>query len=272
MKRFITQPSVFKHISILTIICLSIFFSGCRSNNNPKTLIIGTIAGPETTLVETAQAVAQKQYGLQVKIIEFNDYNLPNEALEDGSLDANIYQHLPYLQTANAAHGYHLIAIGKTFIYPAGLYSNKHEKLNDIPNQALIAIPNDPSNEARALLLLANAGLITLANNQNATPKDVVSNPKQLKFKELDAAQLPRILSDVNAAVINTNFAIPAGLSPLRDALYIEDKNSPYANLIVVRENSPKLKQLNQFVKAFQSAEVKAKAQTLFGEGAIALW
>jgi D-methionine transport system substrate-binding protein len=256
---------------ILTLLCLASLLLGCHKPN-PNTLIIGTIAGPETALVEAAQKIAQDNYGLTIKIIEFNDYNLPNEALEEGSLDANVYQHLPYLQSANDAHGYHLMPIGKTFIYPAGIYSSHHKKLQQIHDHAVIAIPNDPSNEARALLLLKQAGFIQFNNHPNATPKDITANPKQLQFKELDAAQLTRALVDVDAAVINTNYAIPAGFSPLKDALYLENTHSPYGNLIVARTDSSKMEQLNLFVKAFQSSAVKTKAKAIFGENAIALW
>lgn len=238
----------------------------------PNTLTIGTISGPETELVEVAQKVALERYGLVVKVIEFNDYNLPNEALQDGSLDANVYQHLPYLQAAMKAHGYNLEAIGKTFVYPTALYSSKIHSLKQLPDHATIAMPNDPSNEERALLLLKNAGLITLKNTNRNSVQDIASNPKQILFKELDAAQLPRVLPDVDAAIINTTFAIPAGLRPSRDALFVENKQSPYANLIVIRRNSDKKEQLELFVKAMNSKAVENKARALFGDAAIVAW
>lgn len=257
---------------LLTIFSLILSLAAC-SKPSPNTLVVGTISGPETELVEVAQKVALEQYNLNVKIVEFNDYNLPNEALQDGSLDANVYQHLPYLKAASAAHGYNLEVIGKTFVYPTGIYSIKIKSLKQLPDQALIALPNDPSNEARALLLLQKAGLITLKkNSQQANLQDIASNPKKLRFKELDAAQLPRVLPDVDAAIINTTFAIPAGLRPSRDALFIEGKDSPYANLIVIRRNSDKKEQLALFVKAMNSDEVKNKAKELFGDSAIAAW
>lgn len=255
----------------LITIALLLTVLGC-SKQDPNTLVVGTIAGPETELVDVAQKVAQERYGLTIKLVEFSDYNLPNEALMDGTLDANIYQHLPYLQAASKAHGYDFEVIGKTFVYPTGLYSSKFKTLKALPDHALIALPNDPSNEARALLLLQKAGLITLKNSQNTTVHNIKSNPKQLQFKELDAAQLPRILADVDAAVINTTFAIPAGLSPTRDALYIEHKDSPYANLIVIRRNSDKKAQLQLLVKALNSQEVVNKAHDLFGDAAISAW
>lgn len=242
------------------------------SQPSPDTLVVGTISGPETDLVDVAQQVALEKYGLTVKIVEFNDYNLPNEALRDGSLDANVYQHLPYLQAAIQAHGYDFKVIAKTFIYPTGIYSKRVKSLSQLPNRALIALPNDPSNETRALLLLQKAGLIRLKAKSTALLTNIVYNPKELRFKELDAAQLTRILPDVDAAVINTNFAIPAGLNPGLDSLYSESKQSPYANLIVARANSKKMAQLDLFVKAFHSDEVKHKAQLLFGSGAVPAW
>lgn len=256
-------------VSLLCVLCFVL--SSC-GKQDPNTLIVGTIAGPETDLVDVAQKVALERYGLTVKIIEFSDYNLPNEALRDGTLDANIYQHLPYLEAASKAHGYHFDVIGKTFVYPTGIYSNKIKTLQALPDHATIALPNDPSNEARALLLLQKAGLITLKNKQNTTLHNIKTNPKQLQFKELDAAQLPRIIPDVDAAVINTTFAIPAGLNPKKDAIFIEQKDSPYANLIVIRQNSDKKAQLELFVKALNSPDVANKAHELFGDAAIVAW
>lgn len=256
---------------IFSVLVLLISLVACNKPS-PNTLTIGTIAGPETDLVEVAKDVAQKQYGLTIKIVEFNDYNLPNEALRDGSLDANVYQHLPYLKAAMKAHGYDLEAIGKTFVYPTGIYSSKIKSLAQLPEHATIAIPNDPSNEARALLLLQKAGLIELKDENSVSIADIANNPKHLVIKELDAAQLPRILADVDAAVINTTFAIPAGLSPTRDAIFVEGKDSPYANLIVIRRNSNKKPQLEEFVKAMNSPEVTNKAKEIFGDSAIPAW
>lgn len=259
-----------RQLKLSCLLVLSFLLFAC-GKPDPNTLIVGTIAGPETDLVDVAQKVAQERYGLTIKIIEFSDYNLPNEALMDGTLDANVYQHLPYLKAASKAHGYDFEMIGKTFVYPTGIYSTKINSLQQLPHRATIALPNDPSNEARALLLLQKAGLITLKTTQNMTIRDIASNPKQLRFKELDAAQLPRILADVDAAVINTTFAIPAGLKP-QEALFIEDKHSPYANLIVIRRDSDKKAQLELLVKALNSQEVQDKARILFGDAAIVAW
>ncbi len=257
---------------IFCVTFVTFFLINCNHNQSPDTLIVGTISGPETELVDVAQKVAKANYGLNIKIVEFSDYNLPNEALQDGTLDANVYQHLPYLQESIKAHKYTLKAIGKTFVYPAAIYSKKHDSIKKIPVNGIVAVPNDPSNEARALLLLSKAHLISFKYKTEPSINNIVSNPKKLRFRELDAAQLPRVLADVDAAVINTNYAIPAGLRPSIDALYVENKNSPYANLIVVRENNNKEENLKLFVKALNSKEVKAKAKEIFGDGAIPAW
>ena len=256
---------------ILSYFLLILSLVACNKPS-PNTLVVGTIAGPETELIETAKKVAEDKYGLKIKIVEFNDYNLPNEALQDGSLDVNVYQHLPYLKAAILAHGYNLQAIGRTFVYPMGIYSKKLKSLNDVPEKSIIAVPNDPSNEMRAFLLLADAHLITLKNTTKSGVPEIATNPKNLQFKEMDAAQLPRALPDVAAAVINTTFALPAGLSPSHNALFTENKDSPYANIIVIRRDTQKRLQLKLFVKALNSDEVKEKAKTLFGDAAIPAW
>lgn len=256
---------------ILCAIIISVCIIACSKSD---TLKVGTIAGPETELMETAKSVMEKEYQTPLKIVEFSDYSLPNTALNDGAIDANMFQHLPYLQAEKKARGYKLEVIAKTFIYPMGLYSKKIGSLRALKQKDIVAIPNDPTNEARALLLFEKAGLITLKHHQlaNLTPNAIATNPKDLQFKELDAAQLPRTLEDVAVAAINTNYAIPAGLIPKRDALYLESKDSPYANIIVVRakdRNNPKIEKL---VKAFQSEAVQAKARALFKDQAIVAW
>lgn len=258
----------------LLISCIFLFFIGCNkpAEKNP-TLKVGTIAGPETQLMETAKKVAQDKYHLTIEIIEFTDYLTPNTALNDGSIDANVFQHQPYLDQQIKDRGYQLIAIGKTFVYPMGIYSSKIINMKDIPDNATIAIPNDPSNEGRALLLLQKTGLISLKPNIGlyATPNDIATNPKQLQFKELDAAQLPRSLADVDLAIINTNYAIPAGLTPSK-ALFQEDKTSPYANIIAIRINDRNDPRMQQLVKAIQSFEVLQTAKEIFHNEAIAAW
>lgn len=257
---------------VMSFILLGIALAAC-GHHDENTVKVGTIAGPETELMQVAKKVAQQQ-GINIEIIEFSDYIMPNTALNDGSINANMFQHQPYLEQTIKDRGYKLAAIGKTFIYPMGAYSSKYRDLTQLHPGATIAIPNDPSNGARALLLLAKTGLITLKPgvNVNATPKDIIKNPQGFKIVELDAAQLPRALADVDLAFINTNYAIPAGLTPNSDALIKEDADSLYANIVAVREadkDNPKLKIL---VEALHSPEVKQTAERLFHKQAIPAW
>jgi D-methionine transport system substrate-binding protein len=254
-----------------TLAMISILIS-CSSHEEDNSITVGTMSGPETELVDIAQKTALQKYGLTVKIIEFNDYNLPNAALEDGTLDINIYQHLPFLQASIEANNYNLEVIGKTFVYPAGVYSNKIKNIKELKTDDIVAIPNDPSNEARALILLEQAGLLNLKDRRPSGLQSIRANLKHLRIVELDAAQLPRSLDDVTIAVINTNFALPAGLHPETDAIYLENKNTPYANIIVMKKNNSKKAQIMLFVEEMHSQEVVKKAKDLFGKSAIPAW
>ncbi|MGB6976386.1 MAG: MetQ/NlpA family ABC transporter substrate-binding protein [Gammaproteobacteria bacterium] len=260
---------------IFTGLCL-LAITACSQNKTEAAnqIRVGTIAGPETELMEIAKQVAAQKYNLNIKIVQFEDYTMPNEALADGSIDANAFQHLPYLQAAMKAKGYKLTVAGKTFIYPMGIYSKRITNLAQLRDGATVAIPNDPSNEARALLLLQSAKLITLKPNTDisATITDIQRNPKHLVIKEIDAAQLPRVLPDVDLATINTNYAMVANLLPTRDALFIENPDSPYANLIVVRAGDENKPQFQKLVAAIHSPEVLQKAQKLFQGQAIPAW
>jgi len=253
--------------SVLTMV-------GCQKKDSANTFTVGTIAGPETQLMEVAANVAQEKYGLRVRIMQFSDYTMPNEALASGNLDANMFQHAPYLQEVMAKRGYKLAIAGKAFLYPMGVYSRKIKEINQLKPGATVAIPNDPSNEARALLLLEKHGLIKLKAGvgTNALPGDIISNPHSLVFKELDASQLPRSLPDVDLAVINTNYAMLADLLSSRDALFIEDASSPYVNLMVVRAGSEKDPRVQHLIKALHSPEVLKEANKLFKGGAVAGW
>lgn len=267
---------MFKKIITLSIIALTcVGLIACSpKKKDPNVIVVGTMSGPETQLMEMAKKVARSRYELDLQIVTFTDYNAPNEALASGSLDANAFQHKPFLDAQMKARGYKLVAIGKTFIYPLGIYSKKLTSLDKVPMGAKVAIPNDPTNEARSLLLLEKAGLIKLKANSgvDATPVDIISNPRHLQFVELDAAELPRSLDDVALAAITTTYAIPAGLSPTKDALIHETAQSPFVNLIVVRMADRNKKQLKELVESFQSPQVKALAKKLFGDAAIAAW
>lgn len=258
---------------ILILSLCAVFFSACQPRDK-STLKVGTIAGPETELMQVAKEVAKKQYGLNIEIVEFTDYLEPNAALNDGSIDANMFQHQPYLDQQIKDRHYDLVAIGKTFIYPMGIYSAKLKSLKQIPDGALVALPNDPSNEGRALMLLQKAKLVKMKQDAGiyAVPEDIIDNPKQLKFKELDAAQIARSLPDVDIALINTNYAIPAGLSPHKDGIFLEDKDSPYANIIVVRKNEVNDLRMHQLVAALHSDAVLKATQQIFKGQALAAW
>jgi len=223
--------------------------------------------------MEVAKDVALKKYGLHVKVVDFSDYVTPNTALAQGNIDANAYQHLPFLEAQIKSRHYQMTPVGKTFLYPMGLYSKKIQSLSQLKEGAQIAVPNDPSNEARALLLLQKAGLIELKSGvgTDASLQDIVKNTRNFKIVELDAAELPRSLSDVSLAAINTTFVIPAGLSP-KQALLLESTDSPYANLIVVRTKDRDLPKVKDLVKAYQSPEVAAEAKKFFGDSAIPAW
>lgn len=261
--------------TIKRLLCLAslLLVAACQQKNDPNAVTVGAMAGPEAQLVKTAAKVAQQQYGLKVKVVTFSDYALPNRALSDGNINANMFQHKPFLDAEIKAHHYKLAIVGKTFVYPIGVYSKKITNIQQIADGAKVAIPNDASNEARSLILLEKAGLIKLRAgiDTTATPQDIVNNPKHLQFKELDAADLPRSLQDVSIAVINNTFAAPAGLH-LSQAIYKEGPDSPYANLLVVRQGEQDQAKFKQFLQALQSPQVAAKAKQLFGDGAIPAW
>ncbi|MGE3317748.1 MAG: MetQ/NlpA family ABC transporter substrate-binding protein [Candidatus Berkiella sp.] len=257
------------------LISLSLLLVACaQQQRGDDEIIIGTITGPETQLVETAKKVAKERYGLKLTIVSFEDYVVPNTALAEKDIDANMFQHQPYLDVVLEKKKYAITPIGKMFIYPMGIYSKKHKELSELPDGAVIGIPNDPSNGARALRLLAKAKLITIPNvsDLELTPQKITDNPHFFVFKEMVAAQLPRVLRDVDAAVINTNFAIPAGLSPAKDALLVEDRNSPYANIVVVRTSEKDQEKYRKLMNALHSPEVQEEAKKLFSDQAIPAW
>lgn len=250
-----------------------VFLAACQSHDK-NTIKIGTIAGPETELMQVAKQVAKDKYGLNIEIIEFTDYIQPNAALNDRSIDANLFQHQSYLDQQIKDRHYPLVAVGKTFVYPMGVYSKKTKNIHETAENSIVAIPNDPSNEGRALLLLQKAELIRLKSTAGlyATPIDIEENPKHLQFKELDAAQLARCLPDVDLAVINTNYAIPAGLTPTKDAIFHEGSDSPYANIVVVRQDEIDNVRIKQLIAAIQSDAVLKAAKDIFNGQAIPAW
>ncbi|MCD0504773.1 MetQ/NlpA family ABC transporter substrate-binding protein [Bordetella petrii] len=238
-----------------------------------KPLKVGVTAGPHAQIFDVVKQEAAKQ-GLQIQVIEFSDYVQPNAALAVGDLDLNSYQHQPYLDSANADRGYKLVSIAKTVIFPIGIYSKKIKRLDELKQGAQIGIPNDPTNGGRALLLLQSQGLIKLdpAAGLKATPIDVVENPRKLRFVELDAAQLPRSLDDTDASAVNTNFALEAGLDPNKDAIAREAADSPYANVLAVREQDKDRADLQKLVGIYHSPTVKAFIAEKFKGAVVAAW
>ncbi|BFO54891.1 MetQ/NlpA family ABC transporter substrate-binding protein [Acidovorax sacchari] len=213
-----------------------------------------------------------KAQGVDLQVREFSDYIQPNAAVEDRQLDANFFQHQPYLDSYNKDRKSSIVAVpdGKVHVEPFGAYSKKIKSVSELKDGATIAIPNDPSNAGRALILLQKQGLITLKDPKNitATPIDIARNPKKLKFRELEAALLPRALQDVDLALINTNYAIEAKLNPTKDALFIEGSDSPYANLIAARSDRANDPAIAKLVKALHTPEVKKFIQDKY-QGAI---
>jgi len=261
----------FLKISFILLASALFGIGAYAQNSSAKVIRVGTVSGPDAQVWEVVQRVAAKK-GLNVKIIEFNDYVQPNAALDAGDLDANSFQHQPYLDSQVKQRGYQIVSVAKTYIAPMGVYSKKLKSLQDLPSRGTVAVPNDPSNETRALLLLQAQGVIKLRpstkeGGQTMTALDVTENSKKLKFRELDAAQLPRALDDVDAAVINTNYALAAGLRPTmqaqdkqkssKDALVLEALGSPYANVIAVRRQDKDQPWVKKLVDSYHSPEVK---------------
>lgn len=244
------------------------------SNGNPPSLKgsfrIGVTAGPHAEIMQKVKEVAKKQ-GFDIEITEFNDFILPNQALDQKELDANCYQHEAFLKEQVATRGLALVSVASSVVMPMGAYSKTLKSIEDLQDQATIAIPNDPSNEARALKLLEQQGLLTLKKVDNPSVADVADNPKRFSILTLEAPQLPRTLEDVDLAVINTDWVLLSGLD-FTSALFGEDKKSPYANVIVVRAQDRESKRVKDFVTYYQCDEIKSFIQQRFKGAVIPAW
>jgi D-methionine transport system substrate-binding protein len=227
------------------------------ADKSGSVLSVGATPVPHAELLNLIKADLAEQ-GITLKVVEFTDYVQPNVAVLTGDLDANFFQHIPYLDS-NEEWSAKLVSAFGVHVEPFGLYSAKYKDINDLPNGATIAIPNDPSNGGRALLLLQAKGLITLKAGAGltATSHDVTGNPKNFRFRELEAAQLPRSLQDVDAATINGNYALEAGFNPLKDSLIIEGADSPYVNIVVVQKGKENDSRIIALKKALLSQKVK---------------
>jgi D-methionine transport system substrate-binding protein len=267
----------FKSIAVVGALLGSLALVGCGpKEQDPNHIKEGVIVGSEQQVAEVAQKVAKEKYGLDVELVTFNDYVLPNEALSKGDIDVNAFQHKPYLDQQIKDRGYKLVPVGNTFVYPIAGYSKKIKSIDELKDGDQVALPNDPTNLGRSLLLLQKQGLIKLKDGVGLLPTvlDVTENPKNLKLVELEAPQLPRSLDDakIALAVINTTYASQINLTPEKDGIFVEDKESPYVNLIVAREDNKDAENVKKFVQAYQSDEVNAAANKIFNGGAVKGW
>lgn len=246
-----------------------------ESPGTTKVLKVGVTTGPHEQVFEVARRVAERDYGLKIQIVPFTDYSRPNAALEAGDIDANSFQHRPFLAAQVRSRGYKIVGFGRTWIGPIAIYSKKYKSFADLPEGATIAIPNDQANESRVLLLLQKAGAIKLKTGidpvagVNATPRDITENPRKFRFAEIEAAQLPRTLDDTDASAVNADYANKAGLNPVRDGILVEDKDGPYACLIAVREQDQAQPWVQQLVKSYQTDEVREYILKTFAGGVV---
>jgi len=266
-------PSRFA-LAVLSLSALCCLGSGCARGQASNHLKVGIMSGGEERVAAVAAQVAKQRHGLDVELVTFSDYLMPNAALADGSIDVNAFQHAPFLSQQVEARHYPLSIVASTFIYPIAGYSQRLRSLADLKDGAQIAVPNDPSNLGRALKLLERQGLLTLRPEAGILPTvlDITANPRNLRIVELDAAQLPRVLPDVDLAVINNNYAAQAGLAALRDGLMVEDKDSPYVNLIVARQDNRDDPRIGLWVASYQTEEVHAAAREAFNGGVVRGW
>lgn len=264
-------------LAITGAVIIPLLLSACDKPNNAADHIkVGISASIDQPIWTAVKKTAKDKYNLDVEVVTFTDYVQPNEALNNKDIDANVFQHGPYLEQQNKERGYKLVAVGKTFVYPIAGYSRKIKSIDALPDGAQVAIPNDPTNLGRSLLLLQKNGLITLKDGTGLRPTslDITANPKHLKIVEIEAAQLPRTLDDgkVDVAIINTNYSSQIGLSPNKDGLFVEDKDSPYVNLIVAREDNQSSEKIKNLIKAYQTDDVLAAAGQVFHGDAIKGW
>ncbi len=257
-----------KNILLITIglLILSLTLVGCttntKANNESKddkiVIKVGATPVPHSEILNLIKPKLEEE-GITLEIIEFTDYVKPNLALDAKEINANFFQHTPYMESFAREHNINLTSAAKIHLEPLGLYSKKISSVDELKDGAVISIPNDPTNEGRALILLEAKGFIKLKEGAGleATDNDIIENPKNLVFEPIDAAQLPRTLDDVDAAVINTNYALEASLNPSKDALIIEGSESPYANILTIRSDDKENENIKKLVEALQSDEVK---------------
>ncbi len=255
--------------NLLILLMLSLLLVGCSGGNNQKEestdsaednkIVVGVSPVPHEEIIKGLEQQF-KDAGLEIEVVVFDDYIQPNEQLAAGDLDANFFQHLPYLEEFAAQNKLDLVSIGGVHIEPMAVYSDKLTSLNELQDGDEIIIPNDPTNGGRALIMLDKEGIIKLEDNTNlsSTENDIAENPKNLKFVPMDAQNIPNTYKDAAAAIINSNFAIGAGLSPTEDSLLIEPKDSPYANIVAVRKGEEEKEKFKKFMEVLTSDDAKA--------------
>jgi D-methionine transport system substrate-binding protein len=238
-----------------------------------ETIKVGVTPGPHAQVMEAVKPIAAKK-GLDIQIVEFSDYVVPNAALEAGDLQANSFQHQPYLDNQVADRKFKIESVGSTVNFPMGVYSKKYKSWDAIPTGASLSIPNDPTNGGRVLLLLRDKGVLKLKDGVGFKPSiaDITENTKKLKIVEIDAAQTPRTLDDVDAAAVNTNYATQAGLDPVKDAILREDPKGPYANVIAVRSADKDKPWVKILVESYQSPEIRDFITTKFKGAVLPAW
>ncbi len=253
-------------------LALTALFAG-HAFADPIKIRIAATPGPHAQILEAVKPVAAKK-GIDLQIVEFSDYVVPNVALDSGEIEANSFQHQPYLDNQVKDRGYKIVSVGQTVNFPMGFYSKKFKSFDEIPAGSKISVQNDPTNGGRALLLLQEKGVIKLKDGVGVKPSplDIVDNPKKFQFIEIDAAQSPRALDDVAAAAINTNYATQAGLDPVKDPILREDPNGPYVNVIAVRAADKDKPWVKDLVEAYRSEEVKAFIADKFKGAVLASW
>lgn len=277
-----------KYAKFLSLITASVIaLAGCGSSGDQEAtagqpaeqtaeqtkIKVGVTAGPHEQIIEKVKEVAKEKEGLDVEIVVFNDYVLPNKTLHEGEINANSFQTIPFLENFNEDHGANVVVIDKTVTFPMGIYSAKYKSIDEIPDGATVGIQNDPTQRARALFLYEQAGLIKLkADVKDPTPFDIAENPKNLEFKELEAAFLARALDDLAVASINTNFAMEAGYSPKEDSIFSEGSDSPYVNVIAANEKDKDNPAIQKLVNAYRSEEVKAFIEEEFNGAVLPSW
>ena len=247
------------------------------ANGEAITLTVGATPNPHAEILAQVKDDLAAE-GIDLVVKEYSDYVVPNTAVEEGDLDANYFQHTPYMEKFNEENGTHLVSVGKIHYEPMGIYPGLTKTLEELPDGATIAVPNDATNEARALQLLAAQGLIELKEDAglNATPNDITSNPKNLQFKELEAAMLPQTASEVDLSVINSNFAMEGGMNPATDSLASEDADSEaaqtFANIVAVKEGHENDPAIQALVKALQSDKVKEYIEKTYSGAVVAVF